>query len=75
MNRYWKVRIHNAIGHYAECNIQTTPNLTDIAVIAEFYEKLTGVKMLVMGMSESPASGADSALGSAFRLLWETKRS
>jgi hypothetical protein len=71
MNWYWRVRIYNAKGNYGGTEIMTAQNLTEIATIKEFYETLTGCKMLIEGMSQKEST--ISRLENVFRTLWTEK--
>lgn len=52
MNWYWKIRIYATSGEYAICQIKTERDLAHIDTIKDFYELITGCKMLLEGMSE-----------------------
>ncbi len=54
MKWYWRVRMQSAKGTYCIVQIETAQNLDHISVIQDFYHSLTGCKMILEGMSETP---------------------
>lgn len=68
MHWYWKVRIYRPGGNYSHGQIITDRNLEQINTIQDFYKTLTGCKMLLEGMSESPYELLP--IDAAFRPLW-----
>jgi len=69
MNWYWKVRIYNKAGGYWHGQIATAQNLQEIDSIKDFYEVLTGCKMLLEGMSERE-DACTGSIQDAFEGLW-----
>ena len=70
MSWFWRARIYNDDSHYWHCQIETERNLREIASIQEFYQKLTGCKMVLEGMSEK-ANPELAAANAAFYGLWK----
>lgn len=73
MNWYWRVRIYNNLGMYAQGQIITGRNLQEIDGIQEFYFILTGCKMLIEGMGEEESMNVAS-IQEAFSVLWQGKK-
>lgn len=66
MKWYWKARIYNSNGSYAHVEITTNRDLREIDAIQDFYKELTGEKMLLEGMSETPSNLANN-----FHIIWK----
>lgn len=71
MKWYWKVRIYRDNGDYYFGQIVTNQVLIEIDTIQDFYLNMTGCKMLLEGMSESPFDCATIAY--AFTGCWRTR--
>lgn len=67
---YWKVRIYRG-DNYGIGWVSTERRLDAINTIQDFYQKLTGHKMLLEGMSEAPFIGVTD-LKAAFNILWRS---
>ena len=52
MKWYWKVRIYRPDGQYCQGVIETDRVLMEIDLIKDFYEEMTGCKMLLEGMAD-----------------------
>jgi len=74
MKWFWKVRIYRTDGIYWHANVETERNLSQIDAIQDFYESMTGCKMLLEGMGDMPFSGICS-IAEAFNRLWGRGRS
>lgn len=70
MNWHWKVRIHNASGHYGMAQFSTGRELRCVDEAQDFYFTLTGCKMLLEGMSEHPFENVPD-LCEVFNILWK----
>lgn len=70
MKWYWKVRIYNRTGQYAQACVETEREIFAIDRIQDFYKDLTGCKMLLEGMSESWPTGV-GRIGDMFNILWK----
>ena len=54
MKWHWKVRLYRDNGDYYHANVVTDRDLEQINTIQDFYLAMTGCKMLLEGMSETP---------------------
>lgn len=70
MKWHWKIRIYNNKGHYCIGQIATDCNLDLIDNIQDFYEGMTGCRMILEGMSEQPYDGV-SELSHVFHCIWQ----
>ena len=68
MKWYWRVRLYNLAGMYWHCQVETGRDLQEIDTVKDFYEALTGCKMLLEGMSEGPTEL--ESIKTAFKGLW-----
>lgn len=68
MKWYWKVRLYRQDGHYYFGEIVTECDLQQIDCIQDFYEQLTGCKMLLEGMQEKPYN--ITPIADAFTACW-----
>ena len=71
MKWHWTVRIYNDFGQYAITSIATNRDLKEIDAIQDAYLKMTGCKMLLVGMSESPNPGLLRVDGFGFSAIWK----
>jgi hypothetical protein len=70
---FWKVRLSHPNGQYWYAQVETERVLSDIGVIQDFYEQLTGCKMILEGMKERPFEEYDP-LAHAFASLYGVKK-
>lgn len=68
MKWHWKVRLYRDDGNYYFANVETARELVEIDVIQDFYKAMTGCKMLLEGMSETPFECA--SIADAFSACW-----
>lgn len=66
---FWRVRIYNDDGDYWHAQVATGRNLSEIDGMQEFYNTLTGCKMLLEGMSEREHDDL-APLQESFKGLW-----
>lgn len=67
---YWKVRLYKPDGNsYRHAQIRTARRLEEIDIRQNFYQELTGAKMLLEGMSEAPYEGFEDTPLDVFRKL------
>lgn len=72
MHWYWKVRIYRTDGQYSIGVVKTERDLKEIAFIQDFYQQLTGEKMLLMGMYDSLPKDSRPIV-EAFAQLWGSR--
>lgn len=72
MKWHWKVRIYHTSGHYGIGQFATERDLRAIDTIQDFYQTLTGMHMVLEGMSEHPYEGVKE-LQHVFDLIWRNK--
>ena len=70
MKWYWRVRIYDKGGNYWHGEIQTSRDLHEIDIIKDFYESLTGCKMLLEGMEEKSDEHI-ARIKDSFEGLWQ----
>jgi len=71
MNWYWRARIYNTEGNRCLlCQIKTSPELSEIDAIQDFYAAMTGCKILLEGMSVIPDPDVID-MREAFNRLWQ----
>jgi hypothetical protein len=69
MKWYWKVRLYRPNGGYWYAQVITGENLEEINIIQDFYNDLTGCRMLLEGMSKNSHEDIPS-LEKAFYALY-----
>lgn len=68
----WKVRIYNSNEMYGCAQIPTERDMEQIKTIQEFYEMMTGHRLVIEGMAEE-AYPSVPLLHSVFNTLWKAK--
>ena len=67
---YWKVRMYRDDGCYYCASVETGRDLSEISVILRTYEDMTGCRMLLEGMKETPYDDGTPSLRYAFSSCW-----
>lgn len=68
MKWYWKVRIYSSNGQYAFAVIETDRCLSSIDAVQDAYRQLTGARMLIEGMCDTPFKQENG-----FHIIWSEK--